>query len=82
MNVDVVVLYGAIASLFGVVTVLAKVAWSERATRITKSETDSNYYREQVMPAMREITEATRAQNAGLQSLTRVVEEYLRRTNA
>lgn len=82
MNIDVVVLYGAIASLFGVVTVLAKVAWSERASRVSRCETDNNYYREQVIPAMREITDATRAQNAGLQSLTRVVEEYLRRSDA
>lgn len=82
MTADLAVLYGAIAALFGVVSVLAKVAWSERAFRVDKCEKETAYYREQVMPAMREITEASRAQNTGLLSLTRVVEEYLRRGDA
>lgn len=74
---DVLVLEGAITALFGVVIALAKVAWSERGTRIATSEKEIAYYKEQVVPTMHRVLDASDEQQTSLAVLTRVVEDGL-----
>lgn len=72
------VLIGAIAFLFGVVTAVAKVAWSERAERLKGVEEERNRYRDEVMEVMKHVLAAQESHDTGLKELTRVVEAVVK----
>ena len=72
---DEVVLKGAVVFLFGVVSALAKIAWAERGTRITRYEGELAYYREQVMPLMHRVLDASDQQQTSIAVLSRVLED-------
>lgn len=76
---DMIVLEGAIAALFGVLGAVAKVAWAERGSTIARQDKELSYYREQVMPTMNRVLDASDEQLKGFAVLTRVVEDDLRR---
>lgn len=75
---DVLILQGAVVALFGVVTALAKVAWSERGSRVNACEKKVAYYEEQVIPTITRVIDASEKGQVSLAVLTRVVEESLK----
>ena len=75
---DVLVLQGAVVAMFGVITAVAKVAWSERGVRIQTCEKENAYYKEQVIPIMHRVLDASDQQQRSQAVLTRVVEDSLK----
>ena len=75
---DILVLQGAIVALFGVITALAKVAWSERGARMETCEKEIAYYKEQVIPTMHRVLDASDQGQTSLALLTRVVEDAVK----
>lgn len=76
---DLAVLYGAIATLCGVIGALAKVAWTERGSRLDSCEKEISYYKEQVMPTMNRVLDGSDKLQTSLTVLTKVFEDSVRR---
>lgn len=76
---DALILYGAITALFGALGAVARELYVERGRRLTTCEQENIYLREQVMPTMHRVLDASEKQLTSQAVLTRVVEESLKR---
>lgn len=76
---DILVLQGAIASLCGVIAVIAKAAWSERFSRIQSCEVQLAFYKEQVVPTLTRVLDTLEKQHDSQERLTTVIEERMKR---
>ena len=72
---DVPILLGFVGALLGVISALAKVAWNERGVRVQNYEKDLAYYRDQVMPLMHRVLDASEQDQKSIAVLTRVLED-------
>lgn len=70
-------LISAVAFLGGTVIALAKVAWTERLTRLNNAEKERDYYRDEAITTMKQVAENQVSMANGLSVLTDVVEKAI-----
>lgn len=70
-------LISAVAFLGGTVIAIAKVAWTERLTRLNNAEKERDYYRDEAITTMKQVAENQVSMANGLSVLTDVVEKAI-----